>query len=554
MRSSPYWISASQSAERRWAETLSEISHSVNAGATEREVGDMIARASTLLTGVDRAAVALADLDGQGLRLVGAHGLTTDYIDYLARERPLHFRADPELEGAGPSIRGFRSGRAVAIPDITTDPAFEPWRKLASAEGFRSILAVPLIAAGEPLGVLTCYCNDPGQLEQSQSELIESLAVHAAIVLETFQLRRSQDRSIEELTDTLDILQRDRTLHTTLMKLVLDGARPAEIVDVASDVLAVHVQLTDTPADADRSVQLGTGGTAPEAWLVVPDPLSSSERLALEAVGLVVALELQRQISVFEAEMRNKLDLLGDILALDEHTDATELLDRARRHGFELDRPHRLVILAPDTPVQGGARRLAQLAHHLAPATRPQGLMSYRNNTAVLLLPVTDEYAEFASRLHIASQRELGSTTCSMVVGTQCDSLGDYGTALRTAAATLDLRQRSGSRGQLAELDQLGTLQFLLQGPPAELIAFSQGVLAPLTDGAAQASDLLETLKAYLANRQRAGATARALHVHPNTISNRLERIGRLTGGSVDDSEHLLNLKLALLVHDVTNS
>ncbi len=355
------------------AETLSQISHAVNAGATEREVGDMIAKASTLLTGVDRAAVALADLDGQGLRLVGAHGLTTDYIDYLDQERPLHFKANPELESAGPSIRGFKSGRAVAIPDIAIDPAFEPWRKLASSEGFRSLLAVPLIASGESLGVLTCYCNDPGLLEQSQSELIESLAVHAAIVLESFQLRRSQERSIEELTDALDVLRRDRELHTTLMNLVLDGSSASEIIDVASDVLGMHVELTDSAADPARSVRLGSVANAPDSWLVAPTILEPSERLALESVSLVVALEQQRQISIFEAEARNKLDLLGDILDLHPESDTTELLDRALRHGFELQRPHRIVVLAPDTPVQGGARRLAQLAHHLAPATRPLG-------------------------------------------------------------------------------------------------------------------------------------------------------------------------------------
>lgn len=133
--------------------------------------------------------------------------------------------------------------------------------------------------------------------------------------------------------------------------------------------------------------------------------------------------------------------------------------------------------------------------------------MSYRNQAAVLLLPDTSDYADFADRVHAASQRELGSTTCSTVVGALCADLHEYGSALRTASATLELRQRSGSRGQIAELGQLGTLQFLLRGAPAELVSFSEGILAPLTEGSAQGSDLLETLKSYLANRQRAGAT-----------------------------------------------
>lgn len=546
----PYWITATQAVERHWVDALSKISQAVNAGASEREVGDLIARTSTLLAGVDRAAVAVSDLGGEGLRLVGAHGLTADYVERLMSDLPLHFRSDSDRP-LGPSIRGFKSGRTVWVADINTDPAFEPWRQLAHAEGFRSLLAVPLMASGEAIGVLTCYCDDPGAIARSQSDLIESLAAHAGIVLESFSLRLRQEHSIEELSAALASLRRDHELHTTLVNLVLRGARTAEILEVAGNVLDLELHQEQGPPDEpDHGTQLNVAGEH-MGWVMSDHPLSAEERRAVQSVGLVVTLELQRELSVAEAEARNRLDLLGDILSVSAQDDVAELLDRCRRHGHEFDTPHRVVVLGPDSPTTGGARRLARLAGHLAPSTRPAVLTSYRRQNAVLLVPSLPEYDDYLSRVHAAAQREFSGVSCSMVVGAECHHLIEYGAALRTAGAALELRQHSGSRGTLAHLDQLGTLQFLLQGPPEELIAFSRRMLDPLDGGSSRTSEAMTTLRTYLAQRQRAGATARALHVHPNTVTNRLERIGQLTGGSMDDADHLLNLKLALLVQDV---
>jgi DNA-binding PucR family transcriptional regulator len=49
-------------------------------------------------------------------------------------------------------------------------------------------------------------------------------------------------------------------------------------------------------------------------------------------------------------------------------------------------------------------------------------------------------------------------------------------------------------------------------------------VLAPVDE------DLRRTLDVYLDEGLRRNATAKALGVHPNTVDNRLRRIGRLTG------------------------
>lgn len=76
----------------------------------------------------------------------------------------------------------------------------------------------------------------------------------------------------------------------------------------------------------------------------------------------------------------------------------------------------------------------------------------------------------------------------------------------------------------------------------------ARDVLAVLLDAVAEKPDLLRSLEVYLAtgcNRQRA---ARRLHVHANTLDNRLRRISEVTGRDIHRSRGLFELHAALLV------
>jgi DNA-binding PucR family transcriptional regulator len=123
----------------------------------------------------------------------------------------------------------------------------------------------------------------------------------------------------------------------------------------------------------------------------------------------------------------------------------------------------------------------------------------------------------------------------------------------RLARTALGLRQRSQRTGTLMHLDRMGSTQFLLQvRRPDDLLSFSARLLNPLRDASRRPSDVLvDTLRAYLDHGANSAAAAAALSVHANTVANRLERIATLTGGDLHDIDHLLDLRLALLIDDI---
>ena len=66
-----------------------------------------------------------------------------------------------------------------------------------------------------------------------------------------------------------------------------------------------------------------------------------------------------------------------------------------------------------------------------------------------------------------------------------------------------------------------------------------------------RSSALLETLETYFATGQSLATSARQLHVHPNTVTQRLDRVKRLLGASWNSPEQALEVQLALRLHRV---
>jgi len=85
--------------------------------------------------------------------------------------------------------------------------------------------------------------------------------------------------------------------------------------------------------------------------------------------------------------------------------------------------------------------------------------------------------------------------------------------------------------------------------PVALQRALRRAVVGPLerNRGRRNAADLRLTVEAYLGNGLDRAATARALHIHPNTLDRRLDRVEAVCGLRLNDVEDLTRLHLALL-------
>ena len=114
--------------------------------------------------------------------------------------------------------------------------------------------------------------------------------------------------------------------------------------------------------------------------------------------------------------------------------------------------------------------------------------------------------------------------------------------AVRTVRAMVAL----GHTGTGAAAADLGFAGLVVDSEP-DVGAYVKSTLGPVTAyDDARGTDLVGTLEAYFAAGGSPRHTATALHVHVNTVAQRLERIAALLGPSWQQPDRVLEIQLAL--------
>jgi sugar diacid utilization regulator len=386
---------------RAWLDGAAELIRAVNRDLPASDVLNLIAGTVVHLTGHDFCSVLLPDVDGSQLLIRGSYGLSQAYVEQVNTGRPPSLA--PGATAEGPSSRAFRSQRPVVLVDIRADPTCLEWETAAAEQGYRAILALPLIGSDGVRGVLTCYAAQPRDIPAEQVVLMETFANQAALAIEASE-RRERDRAtirrlecrIEALEEEQRIVQSGETIYRDLMRLLLAGENLERVAghlagELRSDVLvedaAGHPLATPargqgrtraTPVRLDpqtatllqqageeyRAVELpggdgypGTlvapvilgGEIAGRVWAVnPPEPFGALQRHVLERGASVVALAVSKLRTAQEVEWRLSREFLDDLLTAQPSTDPLATLMRARHLGMDLTVPHTLLVLRPD--------------------------------------------------------------------------------------------------------------------------------------------------------------------------------------------------------------
>jgi len=137
-----------------------------------------------------------------------AYGFSPEFMDYV--------RTLPVVPERGSATgRALLDQRIVHIPDVETDPdyAFPEARRL---DEFRTVLGVPMMREGAPLGVLALTRSDVRPFTEKQIELVSTFADQAAIAIENVRLFDEVRARTEALSRSLEDLRtaQDRLIQT----------------------------------------------------------------------------------------------------------------------------------------------------------------------------------------------------------------------------------------------------------------------------------------------------------------------------------------------------
>lgn len=300
---------------------------------------------------------------------------------------------------------------------------------------------------------------------------------------------------------------------------------------------------------------VGAVGEA-DAALVCLRPVSALTRIeqdALDQAARYLSLEVAKQQAMQAIELRFASELLEMVLSGDSR--AAEIPGRLRAFGVDADGPLAVWTLAftgDEATIPGLAEAVGEF---FASVGIPVVVASGSQDVVAVLSwrQREEESAPLAERLVAAMAGRFPGRR--LVVGLGGVVQGPAG--LREAlvrAREVCRALRCGRPGRSVQtFSDLGTHRLLLSMHDADTLrSLADGVLAALREhDAGRGAQLEATLRAFLDHDGHWAATADALHVHVNTLRNRLVKISELTGRDVARTADRVDLYLALLASEM---
>jgi len=178
--------------------------------------------------------VVLARPRGGHLQFEATFGASPEYQEFVAS----HPAAIDRGTGTG---RTLLEGTITHIPDVLADSEYTyTGQKIG---GYRTLLAVPLLRQGTPIGVLSLQRNAVRPFTDKQIELVSTFADQAVIAIENVRLFREVEARTRELAQSVEELR-------ALSEVGQAITSTLDVEGVLTTIVTKAVQLSGTDAGA----------------------------------------------------------------------------------------------------------------------------------------------------------------------------------------------------------------------------------------------------------------------------------------------------------------
>ncbi|WP_083750849.1 helix-turn-helix domain-containing protein [Kribbella sp. ALI-6-A] len=468
--------------------------------------------------------------------------------------------------GAGLGGLVAKTHKPYWTTDYPSDHRFRhtsPIDNAVGEEGLVAILGTPLIVDGAFVGVLFASNRTARPFSPTEVSLLGSLAALAAVTIVQVRAAAETAAALEQLSEAHAGVEHAAAAHDRFAEIVLSGGDVDAIAAALAELLGVWVLLFDAlgnelaaAGEVDRDLagkaaaasDSGRLVRAGDCWMVAATAkgerlgalviggvteLSAADQRIVERAAVVTALVLLFRRQAAEQSQRAQADILSD--ALSGNADPRALADRIRLLDSTRRLPAQLVVVVCRGDHTGVLARLS------APLQERLVLVGPYAGDLVMLLALPDPVAA-ARALNEVARR------CGLAIGVTGPAR--WGEPLveahQQATRLVTTMLRLGRSGQAVAPDDLGVAG-LVGAPEVDVKAHVAHVLGPVTDYDSQrGTDLVGTLDAYFAAGQSPTRAATALHIHPNTVQQRLDRVSALLGPGWQHPDKALDIQVAL--------
>lgn len=546
--------------DERILQAVSECSSDIASIRDRTVILKGIVRRLRTLTGADMSYLSLNDLRAGETYVHVTDGVNTEA--YRSIRMPL-----------GTGILGAVAAGGTAVQTQNYLGDFEMNHlsdidEIVRGEGAVALLGAPLRVGGRIVGALLIGHRTTTLFSRATAVALEHMATQAAVALEQTRLVTEIQRLNSHVgsTETMNA-ERQRELEDVLrlderlLGALVASSGPVGVIDIlgestgasvglydplgrlmAGDEVATAEDLADwaTRSAIDASAAGGAAVTVArhERSLIVAASSAGDEHLGtlilsgvgkqaysamLERASVFVSTMLLLERTISDANNREQTVLIEDLLAA-RPDEQLAVRTRLLQYGLSVTGSLAVFVIA----VTDAARYPAMAAVRDGLGSSPALVSQHAGHICAV---VSDDDAEAVAQRVMTMMM---SHSMAPLIGYSVSSEGIEGVpnahveAHHVVAAQKSLGWESG----FADTLRLGVAGMMLSGVDTENIgALVSKHLGPLQKyDAENGTVLVETAWAYLENGSRLAPTAAQLHVHPNTVRQRAERIDAVLG------------------------
>lgn len=461
--------------------------------------------------------------------------------------------------------------------NISSDNLFHLYNSV-QLDDMKSIISVPIKVEDRTLCILIIYQNGPYPLlTKDDQHLLESFSDQVSIVLRNSKL-------YQNLKNQNDLLIQRDTIHNTLIKLSLQSKglqnftneikkminHPLMIVDLTD-----HQQYSSPPQwkeelPSEVYTELKTQSFFTESFdsqslyihpiiaIDVPvgiiavqmeeDDFFPLNKMILEQASFVIALEIIRKQTLVDSYYQKTNDLFHDFIQCREY-------NLIRKKALELgidDHPYYMAGIIHIHPHADFHFLNMQMHKLIAQIKKLLGryvslIFGYGNKVTLVCqfnCHSDQDYIKKKLEFIHSNWMKVHEESLKIGIGTCYPSMDNLAKSYSEADKALSfLISRQLKR--IVSYQDIGINHLFIHQPMDELKSFVIEVFSPLTSDRDSNLDLEQTLLLYMEYDRQATLTAKLLHIHVNTLYQRLKRIEEKLQISFSNPEDILKIQLA---------
>ena len=301
--------------------------------------------------------------------------------------------------------------------------------------------------------------------------------------------------------------------------------------------------------------------------------ISAVDVRAIQYACTVVALELMKQITIFEVESRHKNEFLEGLLSQDEKARSASI-KQADIFGLDVDYQYAVFLIYIDdleshfydSPKENGTQFKNKLTETIEASIKDKDirlLSGCKGNTLTIVLAfrdinegkcIKDKNIEIVKRIVEDIKQSYNYISPFTGIGRCYEKLSDLWKSMEESKKALSFA-KIFNNDKIIHYDNLGIFRLLcMEHQESEIRRFYKETIEPLCEYDVQKDgELIRTLSMYFECGGNLKRVSEKMYIHYNTILYRIQKIQQITKLDISNSNDRLNLEVSLKIMSIIN-